>query len=322
MSFPPLSTAVQGFLIARSARGLSGNTLRNYRTDLERFVTWLNDPPVDTVTSRQIERYFKHLNEDPVITHRAGFEIEPRKLSSKSVKNIWGTLNAFWSWVEGEFGIDNPFEIPHIKANSQPIDPVPQETIAKLLKACDVAVRVNQTEYTVRRRTGKRDKAMILFMVDAGVRVSELCDLTVKDVDFSLNRAYVVGKGEKPRYVYFGKICRQAMWRYFIERFPDSKARPTEPFFVQEDGIHPLDRHAVRKLIGRLGVRAGDPNLHPHRFRHTFAIQFLRNGGNIFELQALLGHSSLEMVQHYARLAEMDLENAVQRSSPVDNWRL
>jgi integrase/recombinase XerD len=66
----------------------------------------------------------------------------------------------------------------------------------------------------------------------------------------------------------------------------------------------------------------GDPNLHPHRFRHTFAIQFLRNGGNIFALQQLLGHSSLEMVKHYAQLAEMDLENAATHSSPADNWRL
>lgn len=163
---------------------------------------------------------------------------------------------------------------------------------------------------------------MILLMVDAGVRVSELCNLTVGDVDLKANRAYVTGKGDKPRYVYFGKICGQALWRYFVERFPNAKAKDDEPFFVTTDGIHTLDRHAVRLVIRRLGEKVGDPALHPHRFRHTFAVQFLRNGGNIFALQQLLGHSSLEMVKHYAQLAEMDLEDAATHSSPADNWRL
>jgi integrase/recombinase XerD len=324
MSFPTLSTAVQGYLIHKSARGLSGNTMRNYKKELERFVEWLEDPLVNTVTSQQIERYFKYLNEDFQITHHGPYKIEtPRKLSGKSLQNAWGTLSNFWKWVEAEFEIKNPFGIQRIKANSKPVDPIPQEEVEKLLKACDSAVRVNgQTEYTSRRSTAKRDKALILSLLDMGLRVTELCELTVGNVDFQTNRVLVIGKGDKQRYVYFGKICRQALWRYFIQRFPDSKAKPAEPFFVCEDGIHPLTRNNVALLIGRLGNKVGDPNLHPHRFRHTFAIQFLRNEGNIFELQALLGHSSLEMVQHYARLAEMDLENAAMRSSPADHWRL
>jgi integrase/recombinase XerD len=324
MSFPVLSAAIQGYLIGKSARGLSDNTLRNYKADLERFALWLGDPPIDTITSRHIERHFQYLNEEFLVTHHGPHAIEaPRHLSDKSIKNTWGTLSNFWKWATAEFGISNPFGIPPIKANTKPVDPVPQEEVEKLLKACDFAVReVGGTRYKSRRPTAKRDKAIILLMLDAGVRVSELCELHVGDVDFQAGRAYVVGKGEKPRYVYFGKICKQAMWRYFVERFPDTKARTTEPFFVNVDGIHSLDRHSVRLVIQRLGKKVGDNDLHPHRFRHTFAIQFLRNGGNIFELQALLGHSSLEMVQHYARLAEMDLESAAVRSSPADRWRL
>ena len=323
MPFPSISTATQGYMIAKEAKGLSGFTLRNYRIDLRKFVDWLGDPLIDQVTPQRIRQYFSYLKHEFAITHVGSYQLpEPRKLSAKSIRNTWGVLSNFWKWAATEFEIDNPFDIPFIKANTRPISPVPEDEVRALLKVCDTAVRVNKSEHTTRRPTAKRDKAIILMLIDTGLRVSELCNLKVKDVDFKANRAYVTGKGDKGRYVYMGKICRQAMWRYFIERFPDAKAPLTEPFFVQGDGIHPLNRNNVRLLLGRLGEKVGDPNLHPHRFRHAFAIQFLRNGGNIFELQHLLGHSSLEMVQHYAHLAEMDLEHAAMRSSPADHWRL
>ena len=75
-------------------------------------------------------------------------------------------------------------------------------------------------------------------------------------------------------------------------------------------------------MFAAIGRRAGVANFHPHRLRHTFAIQYLRNGGNAYTLQAMLGHSSLEMVKHYLRLAQTDVDTAHKRASPVDNWRL
>jgi integrase/recombinase XerD len=83
-----------------------------------------------------------------------------------------------------------------------------------------------------------------------------------------------------------------------------------------------MNKNAWRLLIVHLDEEAGVKKCHPHWFRHTFAITYLRSGGDVFALQALLGHSMLDMVKHYARIAEIDIEQAHKRTSPADNWRL
>jgi len=83
----------------------------------------------------------------------------------------------------------------------------------------------------------------------------------------------------------------------------------------------PLDRVGLGKLILRIGQRAGVINAHPHRFRHTFAINFLRNGDNAYALQMMPGHSTMEMVKRYPALAQANVEVAHRQASPVANWR-
>jgi integrase/recombinase XerD len=126
------------------------------------------------------------------------------------------------------------------------------------------------------------------------------------------------GKGDKERYVYLGKTAKRAIWRYLIDRQKTDASAPL--FSTTTDRF--LDRNNLRHMLNGIARSASVENVHPHRFRHTFAINFLRNGGNIFALQRLLGHERLDTVKIYVHLAQSDLEQAQRIASPADNWRL
>lgn len=311
-----LSRAIDGFLLHKRASGRSPYTLRNYTTQLERLCKWLEDPEINKITSEDLAQFFVYLREEYRIQRLGKLEISPRPLSAKTRKNAWGTLSIFWRWASSEFDIENPFDVAPVKYHPVPIQPFTKEEIEKLLSACDETARGSKRSCQV------RDRTMIYVFLDTGIRVSELTGADIEDCDLEAGRLLVAGKGSKSRFVYLGLIARRSIWKYLSHRFPSEKPPGGEPLFVHRDGIHRLTRHGVRGQLRKLGERAGVANVYPHRFRHTFAIQFLRNGGDIFSLQQLLGHSSLDMVRRYVALAEMDMEGAHRRASPADNWQL
>ena len=119
--------------------------------------------------------------------------------------------------------------------------------------------------------------------------------------------------------VFLGKTARHAVWRYLANR--EDGDEPTAPLFtVRQD--RPFNPSALRHLIKSVASRSNVKDAYPHKFRHTFAITYLRSGGDVFTLQSLLGHGSLDMVRHYAKIAQMDVEQAHRKASPADNWRL
>ena len=122
---------------------------------------------------------------------------------------------------------------------------------------------------------------------------------------------------DKERHVVIGQRARKALWRYLASR---AGAQPGSALFATRSGGH-ITRTDLKHLLSRLGKYAGVQHVHPHRFRHTFAISFLRNGGSLAVLRELLGHESLEMVLHYARAADVDIDAAAKHSA-ADHWKL
>lgn len=126
------------------------------------------------------------------------------------------------------------------------------------------------------------------------------------------------GKGNKKRTVYLGNAGRKYLWRYLVDR---GATRTTEPLFITRKGTA-LSPGELLNMIVATARRAAVSHANCHRFRHTFAITFLRNGGNVLELQRLLGHEKMDTLQIYVRLAQSDLAHAQAAASPADNWGL
>lgn len=319
-----LSKAVEGFLIAKSAEGYSQATLNIYKWALTTMVEHLNDPEFKTITPSQIQAFYAYLQTD-YVPKRSNKDTSP--LKPRSVENAWTAIRSFYNWATADLGLkkrpDGIIKRPRYKPKA--ITPFTSDEVKVLLKACErtrESVTKGRRAFSMRRSTANRDTAIVLVLLDTGLRVSECARLKVKDVSFQTNEvfvdAYGTGRKTKSRHVYLGKSASKALWRYLAER---DDPQPDEPLFISREN-HPMDRNSIRLMLNEAGTRAGVKDVHPHRFRHTFAVQYLRNGGDIFTLQRLLGHSSLEMVQHYLALADTDSKAAHRKASPADHWYL
>jgi len=292
-----LDKAVEGFLLHKSAEGLSGRTLESYQDSLKHLSRFLNNPEVTSITTDDLRRFFHYLRHEYVPNRVTG---DRSPLSSRSIRNYWVACRSFYTWAKVDLSLEDALApMPAPKATSTTPDPLTQEEVQALLKVAGQG----------------RKQCIVLVLLDTGIRVSELCAIKVADVHLRTGKVFITGKGNKERFCYLGSVTRRALWKYLNERDPD----PGDPLFATTTN-EPLARDWVRRILADLGNEAKVPKVYPHRFRHTFAVQFLRNGGNIFTLQILLGHSSLVMVRHYASLAAADAEKAHRQASPADNW--
>lgn len=322
-----ITQAFSGMILEKRAAGLSPHTINDYLNTLKKVqIYFAADPPFASITRADLVRFFAWLDSCEVtpagIASRGTF-----RLSAKSRRNIHTNLSALWTWAVGNGYTDRNIvrTIPAPDVEETIIDPLTPDEVALLIKSCDL-VRVYQLRgkpISRSRFTAARDKLIIMLLYDTGLRAQELCDLTLDDVDFFQRKLHVRhGKGDKPRIVRFGKRTAKLMWECLGDRLQLSdRAQPL--IRVEEDGDpHAMNRHVLRRLLKRIGDRAGVQNVHPHRLRHSFATEYLRNGGKMLALQQLLGHSDLEMVRRYARLVEADLAADHAIASPADKLRL
>jgi len=314
----PLSQAIPGFLFAKEVQGLSPNTSRNYTLILKRFLLFFRgeDPPLTDISALQIRAFLHSLQKEAPPTNRVIRQAE-KPLSPKSIRNTHAALSSMWEWAIEE-GLADENVVRKVKP------PNPKLPAVKPFEPEEIQEVLKHTIDAPSQELRLRDKAMILFLLDTGVRVSELSGLKVKHVDLIAGSALVSGKGRldsgagRQRLVYFGDRVRRAVHRYLQAR---KKVHGEAWLFATEDGRQ-LTRMVIRKHLSRIGERAGVLPCYPHRFRHTFAIFYLRNGGDVFTLQRLLGHSSLDMVKRYLSIAQTDVEAAHRKAGPVDNWGL
>ena len=302
-----LSQALEGYTLFAEPK-LSPHTIQDYFNTFRKFQSFLGEDL---------------LINDINVEHIAGFISQYQHLKKKTLRNYHTGLSALWTWAYQQKLVDE--KVPQTYKPPRPdeiaVVPYTEADIKAMLASCQkkkLYLLPGQRETATDYPEGLRLKTSLFLLLDTGIRASEYCGLKIKDVDLRNRNIMVMGKGRKERQIPISSRTAQAIWSYFSTR-PDMQIN--SPAFATVNGTALL-RDNFLKSIYRLGERAGvqDPTI--HRFRHTFAINFLRNGGDIYTLQRILGHSTLDMVKRYLAIAQVDIQAAHRRASPVTNWGL
>ena len=285
------------YLNAVETEGKSVRTIKSYRDSLATF----------RLVGRRIG--FPDAVEDHDVTHVYAFLAELRARRGRSGRatttpiyqnHHHRTLGAFFSWCR-RMGYLDPerthvfARVPLARIERKAPRPFSEEEIERLLAGCDRS-----------RMIGCRNYALLLFLLDNGVRSQECASVQLDEVDWERRRVLVHGKGAKQRWVGIGERTADAL-RDYVARFRGEQAGA---LFLGRHGEGMADGHSFYVLLGRLAKRAGVEKANPHRFRYSFATWAIASGARELDVQLLLGHSSPQMTQHYARA--YDSEQAVE----------
>lgn len=262
------------------AEGKAPRTVTLYGMSVAMYADWLTAkgiaPTVAALTRDNIREWLADLSE----TRATG-----------TVRTRYRGLHRFAGWLVDEDELDdNPMRtIAQPVAKVTPVPVLDDDELAALLKAC-----------RGKAFNDRRDEAVIRILLDAGIRVSELCGLTTESVDLDNGMALVRGKGDKVRPVYFSTRTVAALDRYSRARSSHRHAHLAAYFLTQRGA---LSTDGAREIIRVRGNAAGIEGLHPHRFRHTFAHDFLMAGGQERDLKRLAGWTSDVMLERYGASA-------------------
>ena len=286
--------AKESFFLAVQVEGRSKRTLDLYEVALKAFESYfVNRNPVEA-TPMEIRKYLLHLQD--------------KGYAKATVYTHQKELRVFYNFLASEELIEkNPMNgIKQLRIPKIYPYVLSEEDIDKLLVAAKG-----------KRYESKRNLAILKMFLDTGLRVSELSDLVLDDIDFTTMSIKVVGKGHKERTVFFGRTTAKSLKSYIVVRgnipFED------RIFVTRQGGC--LDRLVILKIVNRIGKRAGlhDKRVCPHTLRHTFATLYIKRGGSPFVLQRLLGHSDIKTVMVYVNLVGKDLREDYFRHSPLDS---
>jgi site-specific recombinase XerD len=232
------------------------------------------------------------------------------KLAIQYIHGCGRAVRSFSSWAaeEGylEENVMRRLKLPPLPKTLP--EPLSEEQIRKVLSV--------SLDNTLERL---RNFSMMMLFLDTGLRLSELINLRLSRVDLAQGEMTILGKGSKERKVPIGSQAKKALVDYLSRERPEpDNPQDADRVYLSADG-RPITQETVEKVFQRIKKVADLPRFHPHICRHTFSVRYLVNGGDVFSLQKILGHSSLEMTRKYVNLASGDVKDKHRRFSPMDN---
>lgn len=263
------------------AKNRSPDTIKSYLRCGHNLAEWLVSQSRPTIvadiTDRHLEEFFGDMLD---------------RLSAATTAKHYRSLQQFWKWLVKDGEIPrSPMEL--MSPPAVPEQPVPILTDVELGQLLNVA---KGASFECRR-----DSAILRLMIETGVRLGEISGLDVGDLDFDQDVAHVLGKGRRGRAAPFGAKTADALRRYLRSRARHPKAASTDALWLGRQGA--MTASGFAQMLERRGLEAGIEGVHPHRFRHSFAHDWLASGGQETDLMRLAGWRSRQMVGRYAASA-------------------
>ena len=266
-------------------RGFSDYTIKSYSTDLKEFYEFSKK---DIVNIELVRKYLRYLYE--------------KNYSNRSISRKVSSLKSYFKYLEGE-GI--------IKDNFMRLisNPKLEKTLPNYLNYQDLEKLLNFPDRN--NKYGLRDALILEMLYSSGVRVSELANMKLKDIDFKDKKILVLGKGNKERYVYYGSKCDSLLKKYLDMDHMDS------PYLFIGKRKDRLNEREIRLIVTESAKKAGI-NIHvtPHTLRHTYATHMLNEGADLKSVGDLLGHESLSTTQIYTHISNERLRQIYLKSHP------
>ena len=264
------------FLMSKALEGKSVETVKRYRYELYRLLSYINKG-VDDIAAGDISAYMQAYK-------------KIRKISNQTLKNVRAVYSSFFAWLRDRDRIRrNPMAlVEDIKVEQVIRKPYTDEERERMLRECETL----------------RDKALLEFMYSTAVRVSELVALNREDIRFGTKDLVVFGKGAKERKVYLNDRTNMYMREYLQSRTDSNPA-----LFVWERKPHErLSKEGVESVIRRIGKKANVEKAHPHRFRRTALTNALNRGMPLQEAMLMAGHAKPETTMRYCTVDQESVQ--------------
>lgn len=313
---------IDDYMVYCESKGLSKKTMRSYEQTIRLFARYLFEQKeikeMKDVTEKLIREYIVYIQKRGKYTVTASSFSSKftenrvdigKKVSTTTINNYIRNLKAFFNFLEQQRAIKtNPVKnIKQLKNVRKEKAFISDGEFIRILRYMDIS---KFHEY--------RDYIIIQLLMDSGMRIGECLDILVEDV-YIKERAIRLKaentKGRKDRYVYFSSTMQKELrrWLAFKDRYMEN-----EYLFCSNRGTK-LDVRTFEKKLKNYGKRVGI-DIHPHQLRNNFAKRFLMNGGNIYTLSKILGHSSVKVTeQAYLDLTDEDIRKSYQNYSPLMN---
>ncbi|MDN4493354.1 tyrosine-type recombinase/integrase [Ureibacillus aquaedulcis] len=325
MKLTELEFYLEDFLIYCQSRNLSNKTISSYEQSLKLFIVYLkNEQEIEEpekVKSGHIRQYIKYCQErgkytvvasekSRQINHPQNRTDYKKTISNITINNYIRIIKVFFNWLHKEGEIrKNPVE------NIEKIKTVRR----KKVEITEKEFRALLEEFDYTKFHGYRNKIIVMLLQDTGMRISETLALKVDNIDFKHRMILVTKtKGKKERYVFFSQQMNRELRHYiqFKERYTSSSLLfPT--MRNTEMSVHSFEKQ-LKQVASRIEL-----SVHPHQIRNNFARQYLMNGGDIYTLSRILGHSSVKVTEEaYLDLTDEEIAKKYHNHSPLAKWRI